>query len=589
MVKFIKFLIAAASATYNGMPFAQCLHDGGTIQKRKFEAVGLQFVGPKSDKNFVVVIGFELIRKGKAGDIAQLIEHCAQHTLGKSIASVSNSVCSDAAAMAVANDDEVFPGGVTSELCLMHQTMKMGQTGVGQLERTKMKVIQNEFVEGKKLYNMVHRLASFFSYSDRLRELHVHCITTKCVKIRLKLDVNTTRVTAIWALFMSVLRMKSAIVAYTASLTIIPKELDLVHQDFIDMAIFEAVLNTTRITTTLAQYEQHCNRAYRPLYKFQALKQLRQDYLWVIDASQLSTNLGPRPTRVKVFKRDMSDRAKEMWRKAQLEMERRWCTNVTEEINNSALVHTDHDLLVSVLDLRTVTCPHIDSTYEIPRLRKVLTVAYVKFGLNEFDLQQQAIEVDMHESSQGPKKKKAKEDRRALHVDDQQALVMGLGTRDSVAGCGWGASSDEDEVVVLTVEDRELMEKALEAECTAALKRWVAYGRDLDFTPYLKDRVTKPAAGKTPDVVMLDTDVSPVPQKNYDLMGDLLEADILMLFRQVLREEESLVKVGGQAQFGYLPRMALANIGAMNAESFCERILSCASLVVTDLHTSLDQ
>jgi hypothetical protein len=34
--------------------------------------------------------------------------------------------------------------------------------------------------------------------------------------------------------------------------------------------------------------------------------------------------------------------------------------------------------------------------------------------------------------------------------------------------------------------------------------------------------------------------------------------------------------------------MVLANIGAMNAESFRERILSCASLVVTDLHTSLD-
>ena len=71
-------------------------------------------------------------------------------------------------------------------------------------------------------------------------------------------------------------------------------------------------------------------------------------------------------------------------------------------------------------------------------------------------------------------------------------------------------------------------------------------------------------------------------------MGDLLEEDILMLFRQVLREEESLVKVGGQEKFGYLPRMTLANIGAMNTESFCERILSCASLVVTDLHTSLD-
>jgi hypothetical protein len=92
-----------------------------------------------------------------------------------------------------------------------------------------------------------------------------------------------------------------------------------------------------------------------------------------------------------------------------------------------------------------------------------------------------------------PKKKKTKEDRRALHVDDQQALVMGPGTRDSVTGCGWGASSDEEEVVVLTLEDRELRGKTLEVECTTAQKRWVAYGRDLDFTPYLKDRATKPA------------------------------------------------------------------------------------------------
>ena len=63
-------------------------------------------------------------------------------------------------------------------------------------------------------------------------------------------------------------------------------------------------------------------------------------------------------------------------------------------------------------------------------------------------------------------------------------------------------------------------------------------------------------------------------QKNYDLIGDLLETDVLMLFRQVLREEESLLKVGVQEQFGYLPTMTLSNIGVMNTESFCERILS---------------
>ncbi len=49
---------------------------------------------------------------------------------------------------------------------------------------------------------------------------------------------------------------------------------------------------------------------------------------------------------------------------------------------------------------------------------------------------------------------------------------MGLGTRDSVAGCGWGASSDEEEVV-LTLEDRELRGETLEVECATVLKRWV--------------------------------------------------------------------------------------------------------------------
>ncbi len=78
-------------------------------------------------------------------------------------------------------------------------------------------------------------------------------------------------------------------------------------------------------------------------------------------------------------------------------------------------------------------------------------------------------------------------------------------------------------------------------------------------------------------------------KKVYDLMDDLLEADVLKLYRQVLTEEETLVKTGGQAQFGYLPRMALLNIGAMNAESFCERTLSCASLIVTDFHTNLSR
>ena len=43
----------------------------------------------------------------------------------------------------------------------------------------------------------------------------------------------------------------------------------------------------------------------------------------------------------------------------------------------------------------------------------------------------------------------------------------------------------------------------------------------------------------------------------YDLSDDLLESDVLMLFRNVQKEVEAQVKAAGQAQFGYLPRMAL--------------------------------
>jgi len=136
----------------------------------------------------------------------------------------------------------------------------------------------------------------------------------------------------------------------------------------------------------------------------------------------------------------------------------------------------------------------------------------------------------------------------------------------------------------------------------SALRKWRKHGKELDWAPFVKcPGVVCPAVvDKPPSRIVLgeadDADVTiteepaPVVQKKvYDLMDDLLEEDVLKLYRQVLSEEEALVKAGGQAQFGYLPRMTLANIGAMNTESFCERTLSCASLIVTDLHTNLSR
>jgi hypothetical protein len=78
---------------------------------------------------------------------------------------------------------------------------------------------------------------------------------------------------------------------------------------------------------------------------------------------------------------------------------------------------------------------------------------------------------------------------------------------------------------------------------------------------------------------------APAPQ--YDLMTDLLYADMFKVFSDMMRSESLLIQRGKSAKFGYLPMMTVTSLGVLNAESFCERVLSCVKLVVSDLHVSL--
>ena len=70
-------------------------------------------------------------------------------------------------------------------------------------------------------------------------------------------------------------------------------------------------------------------------------------------------------------------------------------------------------------------------------------------------------------------------------------------------------------------------------------------------------------------------------------MADLLHVDMFKVLSDVLRTEAVLIQRGKSGKFGYLPMMAVATLGALNAESFCERVLSCVKLVVSDLHVRL--
>ena len=70
-------------------------------------------------------------------------------------------------------------------------------------------------------------------------------------------------------------------------------------------------------------------------------------------------------------------------------------------------------------------------------------------------------------------------------------------------------------------------------------------------------------------------------------MADLLHANMFKVYSDMLRSESLRMQKGLSAKFGYLPMMSVATLGALNAESFCERVLSCVKLVVSDLHVRL--
>ena len=70
------------------------------------------------------------------------------------------------------------------------------------------------------------------------------------------------------------------------------------------------------------------------------------------------------------------------------------------------------------------------------------------------------------------------------------------------------------------------------------------------------------------------------PGSGYDLVHDLMPLNVGLLYKKL----EASDGLG----LGHLPAMAACSkgqIGALNAESFCERVLSCANLVVHDGNT----
>ena len=75
-------------------------------------------------------------------------------------------------------------------ICLMHDNDKLGQSGIGQLVRSRNKKEVNPFPEGQELIAKLRTVAKHFSYASRLDKLKAICKRVGVAAICPKIDKN---------------------------------------------------------------------------------------------------------------------------------------------------------------------------------------------------------------------------------------------------------------------------------------------------------------------------------------------------------------------------------------------------------------
>lgn len=72
-----------------------------------------------------------------------------------------------------------------------------------------------------------------------------------------------------------------------------------------------------------------------------------------------------------------------------------------------------------------------------------------------------------------------------------------------------------------------------------------------------------------------------LPAGRLNFVKDLMPLDLGVVYKRLIKEDPDGEK------FGLLPHMAMSRLGAVSAESYCERVFSCANLVMDEKRTRL--
>ena len=548
---FFKHLLREKWDQVMGNPFAQILHDGGTLDNhKKYQALGLQFIDPLWRENFVVCFGLTQLSSSTTDDVASTIKSVLLARSGFQCDDLVGAGISDRAARSVQRILDL-----EEEVCGMHDGDKLGQSATGGLVRTKNKKAVNPFPAGVEVMSNARKMATHFSYGtryDMLWQLGDALDLERTPHVRMKVDLNGTRVAAQHNLLYSELRLCHALPVYAMQNK---KDIDwqASEENLTAMAEMEAVLDTTRITTCLCQYEQAFTGAFSALIKTTTMNALRAPELDVVDLEKVDAN--PHLIRKKVRANELSEVGAECRRRATLEGERRWCENKTEELNGAEVKLTKREMLATLLDLRTVGCAHLTSDVR-ENAYDVFINAYVDFGLrsNRYKKEREEKTAPAGTTTQVEEQhNKAK-----ARVNDGMKVRRTSGTAYGTSE--WSDDDEEEQDDEPDYDDESVLQERLTKEAHTCFKAWRKLRVDW--------RKECPELAKKKE-----------EEEELDLVADLMPLNVGPLYAKLAKDE--------RVRFGYIPQMAAATIGALNAESFCERVLRCAGHVLTEGNTLL--
>ena len=538
-------------AQSHGTPSVQAIHDGATAaNKKKYQALAIQLVDPQWKCNLVICVGFVATLLSTAPTVAVLFNSILIERTGYALLALCGLMVSDRAALAVS----VKAGIDEAEACDMHDGNKVGAAATGKLTRSHMGYCVNPFQAGVSLVQKAHSMAVHFSYSTRLDELLKISKELGAAEIKLKVDHNDTRIAAEHGLLFSVIRMNRSLKVYHVQK---PESFKLDAADWEKWAEFEAILNITQILTKLAQKEKAFTAAYGPLIKIHVLNCLEAETLNVIDLDQ--GMIGSRPVRVTKRVSDFSDTGKECLTRARIEFQRRFLGSTSDTLlpECGPVVINERQLVATLLDLRTARGGHL-TPVQRAQAQAALRTRYIAF-FKQFKRQER-------EKSDSPPKEEEQEEEG--DSDDEATVAAKKAKRDEVAAVDLVsgmvyASAGAAEGFDLSSEEDFAREDALaaEKEFKRVFSNW--FGLVVDWK------------GEFPEANL----------KDVDLLHDLMDIDLGRFYHKLITKADP-----DRSRFGFFPLMAGCcdgQIGALNAESFAERVISGANLVMTNGSTLL--